>query len=145
MKCKLFVHYSFIIRSLCVLIRASCKRSRPEEMWRFLGTTCGSLGSILGSLGAILGASRADLGPTWVPKRASNGAQDDPKTSPSLSFIDFRFDFGGAILARPGVQHGASSHVSGPKPSAQGQKPCPFTAPQYDKKCVRFTQGLDLS
>ena len=61
-KFKLFVHYSFIIRSLFVLIRASCKRSRPEDMLRYLGTTCGSLGSILGSLEAILGALEGILG-----------------------------------------------------------------------------------
>ena len=59
---KLFVHYSFIIRTLFVLIRASCKRSRPEDMLRYLGTTCGSLGSILGSLEAILGALEGILG-----------------------------------------------------------------------------------
>ena len=55
-KFKLFVHYSFIIRSLFALIRALCKRSHPRDMLRYLGATFGSLGSILGSLEAILGA-----------------------------------------------------------------------------------------
>ena len=39
----------------------------------------GGLEAILERHGAILGASRADLGPTWAPKRAQKGAQDDPK------------------------------------------------------------------
>ena len=56
MKFKLFVQYSFIIRSLFALIRALCKRSHPKDMLRYLGATFGSLGSILGSLEAILGA-----------------------------------------------------------------------------------------
>ena len=61
-KFKLFVHYSFIIRSLFVLIRALCKRSHPKDMLRYLGATFGSLGSILGSLEAILGALEGILG-----------------------------------------------------------------------------------
>ena len=61
-KFKLFVHYSFIIRSLFALIRALCKRSHPKDMLRYLGATCGSLGSILGSLEAILGALEGILG-----------------------------------------------------------------------------------
>ena len=61
-KFKLFVHYSFIIRSLFALIRALCKRSHPKDMLRYLGATFGSLGSILGSLEAILGALEGILG-----------------------------------------------------------------------------------
>ena len=58
---KLFVHYSFIIRSLFVIIRSVCKRSHPRAMLLFLGAILGSLGSILGGLEAILG----DLGRSW--------------------------------------------------------------------------------
>ena len=61
-KFKLFVHYSFIIRSLFVLIRALCKGSQPKDMSRYLGATFGSLGSILGSFEAILGALEGILG-----------------------------------------------------------------------------------
>jgi hypothetical protein len=53
-KFKLFVQYSFIIRSLC-------KRSHPRGMSRFLGTIFGSLGNILAGLEAILGG----LGGSW--------------------------------------------------------------------------------
>ena len=61
-KFKLFVHYSFIIRSLFALIRALCKGSHPRDMLRYLGATFGSLGSILRSLEAILGALEGILG-----------------------------------------------------------------------------------
>ena len=61
-KFKLFVHYSFISRSLFALIRALCKRSHPKDMLRYLGATFGSLGSILGSLEAILEALEGILG-----------------------------------------------------------------------------------
>ena len=61
-KFKLFVHYSFIIRTLFALIRASCKRSHPKDTLQYLGATSGSLGSILGSLEAILGALEGILG-----------------------------------------------------------------------------------
>ena len=61
-KFKLFVHYSFVIRSLFVLIRALCKGSQPKDMSRYLGATFGSLGSILGSFEAILGALEGILG-----------------------------------------------------------------------------------
>ena len=61
-KFKLFVHYSFIIRSLFVLIRALCQGSHPKDMSRYLGATFGSLGSILGSFEAILGALKGILG-----------------------------------------------------------------------------------
>ena len=61
-KFKLFVHYSFIIRSLFVLIRALCKGSQPKDMSRYLGATFGSLGSILGSFEAILEALEGILG-----------------------------------------------------------------------------------
>ena len=40
------------------------------------------LGAILGPLGPLLGASWADLGSSWAPKRAQEGAQEEPKTSP---------------------------------------------------------------
>ena len=53
---KLFVHYSFIIGPLFVIIRSVCKRSHPRAMLAFLGAILGSLRSILGSLEAILGA-----------------------------------------------------------------------------------------
>ena len=59
---KLFVHYSFIIRSLFVIIRSLCKRSHPRAMFRFLGAILGSLGSILGGLEAILGGLGRVLG-----------------------------------------------------------------------------------
>ena len=57
---KLFVPYSFTIRSLFVIIRSLCKRSHPRAMFRFLGAILGSLGSILGSSWRVLGAS-------WAP------------------------------------------------------------------------------
>ena len=53
---KLFVPYSFIIRSLFVIIRSLCKQSHARAMLVFLGAILGSLRSILGSLEAILGA-----------------------------------------------------------------------------------------
>ena len=59
---KLFVHFSFIIRSLFVIIRSLCKRSHPRAMFRFLGAILGSLGSILGGLEAILGGLGRVLG-----------------------------------------------------------------------------------
>ena len=49
------------------------------------------LGAILGPLGPLLGASWADLGSSWAPKRAQEGAQDEPKTSPKRH--DFFDDF----------------------------------------------------
>ena len=61
-KFQLFVHYSFIIRSLFVLIRALYKRSHTQDMYRYLGATFGSLGSILGGLEAILGGLGRVLG-----------------------------------------------------------------------------------
>ena len=72
LKFKLFVHYSCIIRSLFVLIRALCKRSHPKDMLRYLGATCGSLGSILGSLEAILRALEGILGGLGGLWRASD-------------------------------------------------------------------------
>ena len=59
---KLFVHYSFIIRSLFVIIRSLCKRSHPRAMFRFLGAILGCLGNILGGLEAILGGLGRVLG-----------------------------------------------------------------------------------
>ena len=59
---KLFVHYSFIIRSLLGIIRSLCKRSHPRAMFRYLGAILGSLGSILGGLEAILGGLGRVLG-----------------------------------------------------------------------------------
>ena len=61
-KFKLFVHYSFIVRSLVFLVHALCKRSHPKDMLGYLGATFGSLGSIMGSLEAILGTLGSILG-----------------------------------------------------------------------------------
>ena len=72
-KFKLFVHYSFIIRSLFVLIRALCKRSHPKDMIRYLGATFGSLGSILGGLEAILEALEGILGGLVSPLTSPAG------------------------------------------------------------------------
>ena len=56
-KFKLFVHYSFIIRSLVVLLHALCKRSHPKDMLRYLGVTLGSLGAGFGVSWEHLGGS----------------------------------------------------------------------------------------
>ena len=68
---KLF-HYSLIIRSLFVLIRASCKRRHPKAALRYVGTLFRSLGSILRSLGATLGGSWAVLGRSWGDMQKSS-------------------------------------------------------------------------
>ena len=78
-KFKLFVRYSFIIRSLFALIRALCKRSHPKDMSRYLGATFGSLGSILGGLEAILGGLGRVLGGSWGALGPPRGPKMDPK------------------------------------------------------------------
>ena len=45
------------------------------------------LGAILEPLGPLLGASWADLGSSWAPKRAQEGAQDEPKTKPKRHYF----------------------------------------------------------
>ena len=78
-KFKLFVHYSFVIRSFFVLIRALCKGSHRKDMLRYLGATCGCSADIvpefLGRSGASWrhfrrswdgpGGSWGDLGSSW--------------------------------------------------------------------------------
>ena len=69
------------------------------------------LGAILVPLEAILGGSWAHLKPTWAPKRAQKGAQDDPKTTPkTTSFFKFIF---GPILVRFGGAQGPSMAPQG--------------------------------
>ena len=49
------------------------------------------LGAILGPLGPLLGASWADLGSSWAPKRAQEGAEDEPKTNSKRHYLLMRF------------------------------------------------------
>ena len=66
---KLFVHYSFIIRALFVLIRAFCKGIRPfgsiEPILEALEGILGGLGGLLGSSWGVLGWSWGVLGRSW--------------------------------------------------------------------------------